>query len=256
MRLMNMTPSKIQEYFNKSDLALFCVGSIENHGYHNPLGVDTLIPNRILELVEEKSEVLIAPTLPYGSADAHLGFPGTISLGHDVLFSVVNRVVECLCMMGARRILFINGHAGNLNSYEKVGLAWYKKGLLSANISWWTLLPSLNPEWKGGHGCMVETSAVMYIDPSLVDLSLARDMGWKNEMGDEFPSTHFRTVNFKGAEIEVNRPTKSATDNGWVGPNSPSKSSAKFGEEILTAVSDYIVSFIEVFKRAKLPPLS
>jgi creatinine amidohydrolase len=75
-------------------------------------------------------------------------------------------------------------------------------------------------------------------------------------MGNDLPSTNFRTVKFKGVEIEINRPTKSATDNGWVGVNHPGNSSAKFGEEILTAVSDYIVNFIEVFKRAKLPPLA
>ena len=255
MRLINMPSQKVADYFKKNDLVLFSAGSLEIHGYHNPVGVDSLIPERIFELIEKKSDVLIAPTLPYGAADGHLGFPGTISLGPEVLYMVISKIVESLHMAGARRFLFINGHGGNSGAFDRVCLDWHKKGVLSAYVDWWTLLPELNPEWKCGHGCAFETSAVMYIDPSLVDLSKVKEMELKNDLGDELPSVFLRTVKFKGVNMPITRPTISMTDNGWFGgeQNHPKNANAKFGEEILTAVADYLVDFIEVFKHAKLP---
>ena len=61
---------EVEEYLQRSQTVLIPVGSIENHGKHMALGTDTLIPDRIVELLEEKSDVLIAPTIPYGSTDS------------------------------------------------------------------------------------------------------------------------------------------------------------------------------------------
>ena len=61
MRLENLTWPKAQEYFEKNDMVLISIGSIECHGRHMPLGTDTLIPEHLLEKIEKKSDVLIAP---------------------------------------------------------------------------------------------------------------------------------------------------------------------------------------------------
>ena len=42
MRLENLTWPKAQEYFEKNDMVLVSIGSIECHGRHMPLGTDTL----------------------------------------------------------------------------------------------------------------------------------------------------------------------------------------------------------------------
>ena len=69
MRLANITWPRAQKYFEENDMVIVSIGSIECHGRHMPLGTDTLIPDRLLELIEEKSDVLIAPTIPYGACD-------------------------------------------------------------------------------------------------------------------------------------------------------------------------------------------
>ena len=66
MRLERMNSPEVEAYFKDHKIALLSVGSIECHGLHNALGTDTLIPMKLLELVEQKSDVLILPTLPYG----------------------------------------------------------------------------------------------------------------------------------------------------------------------------------------------
>ena len=59
MRLERMSWKDCEEYFKDHDMVILTTGSTENHGIHNPLGTDTMIPNKILELIEKQSDVLI-----------------------------------------------------------------------------------------------------------------------------------------------------------------------------------------------------
>lgn len=67
MRLANITWPKAEKYFKESDMVLIPIGSIECHGRHIPLGTDVLIPEKITDLIEEKSNILIAPMIPFGA---------------------------------------------------------------------------------------------------------------------------------------------------------------------------------------------
>ena len=69
MRLSNLTWPKAEEYFKEHDTVLIGLGSIECHGRHMPLGTDTLIPDFLLDKIEQKSDVLICPTIPYGATE-------------------------------------------------------------------------------------------------------------------------------------------------------------------------------------------
>lgn len=75
MRLANLTWPKVQEYFEKNDMVLVSIGSIECHGRHMPLGTDTLIPEHLLEKIEQKSDVLIARPFPTARVRVWLRIP-------------------------------------------------------------------------------------------------------------------------------------------------------------------------------------
>ena len=94
MRLENITWPRAEKYFKESDLVLLPIGSIEGHGRHMPLGTDTLIPNKIVELLEEKSDILIAPTIPYGACESLAPYPGTINIGTEILYQFLYKVAE------------------------------------------------------------------------------------------------------------------------------------------------------------------
>lgn len=252
MRLAKMTWPKVEAYFKESDTVILAVGSIESHGRHMPLGTDTLIPDRILELIEEKSGVLIAPTIPYGACDSLADFPGTINIGLDVLYDLLTKVVESLYSHGARRIVILNGHGGNIKTIDRVGLDFEKKGCLVAELNWWLMAWDLNPAWKGGHGGGEETAGVLAVDPSLVDMS---EIGGPLVLKDVSPglkATGFTTVSFKGVQVNILRNTQHVTDNGWIGDDHPSTATIAWGEEMLQATADYIVDFIEEFKKVDL----
>ena len=152
MRLSNLTWPKAEEYFRAHDTVLIGIGSIECHGRHMPLGTDTLIPDFLLDKIEQKSDVLICPTIPYGATESLCDYPGTINLGTELLYQVLGRVCDSLFQHGARRFVILNGHGGNIKSIDRVGYDIQRKGGILAELNWWLMAWDMDPAWKGGHG--------------------------------------------------------------------------------------------------------
>ena len=252
MRLENITWPRAEKYFKESDMVLLPIGSIECHGRHMPLGTDTLIPNKIVELLEEKSDILIAPTIPYGACESLAPYPGTINIGTEILYQFLYKVVESLYDHGARKILILNGHGGNIKTIERVGLEFEKKGALVVMLNWWLMAWDMKPEWKGGHGGGEETAGIMAVDPSLVDMSQIDLPLEMTNLTDNLVATGFRTVRFKGVEIEILRNTPKVTDNGWIGPDHPNTATVEWGQEMVQTTADYILDLIEELKKVSL----
>ena len=96
MFLERITWVQAKEYFEKNDTVIIPVGSTENHGSQLSLGTDFLIPRNLCERMEPKLSCLVAPTVPYGVADQHTNFPGTITIGADGLYDLLNRITDRL----------------------------------------------------------------------------------------------------------------------------------------------------------------
>ena len=137
MRIANMTWVQAEEYFRHNDILLLSVGSIECHGRHLPLGTDTLIPEKLLDLIEPQTDVAIAPIIPFGACDSQTEFPGTVSLGQDTLYQVFTKLTQGFKAHGVRRFVVLNGHGGNIPVLDRVALDLYRQGCLLAQMNWW-----------------------------------------------------------------------------------------------------------------------
>lgn len=252
MRLANLTWPKAEQYFKENDMVLVPIGSIECHGRHLPLGTDTIIPDRILELIETKNDILIAPTIPYGACQSLADYPGTVNIDMEVLYQFLYQVIDNLYHHGARKILVLNGHGGNIKVIERVGLDFQKKGAMVVMLNWWLMAWDMNPAWKGGHGGGEETAGVMAVDPDLVDASeIGGPLELKN-INENLVATGFRSIRFKGVEFEVLRSTPEVTDNGWIGPDHPNTATVEWGIEMIQTTADYVVDLIEELKTVEL----
>ncbi|WP_320130666.1 creatininase family protein [uncultured Sphaerochaeta sp.] len=253
MYLSNVTWPKAEQYFKQSDMVIIPIGSIECHGRHMPLGTDTMIPDKILELVEKQNDhVMIIPTIPYGACESLWPFPGTINLGSDLLYQLVKQIVMNLKRHGARKFLVLNGHGGNIKALERIGLELDSQGCMMALLNWWQNVWEMNPSWKGGHGGGEETAAVLAIDPGLVDktqIELPLEM---KDVSATILASGFNTVKFKDVTLTIPRLTNHITDNGWIGTDHPKYATEAWGTEMLQAMADYIVSFIEEFEKVTL----
>lgn len=93
------------------------LGALEQHGPHLPLGTDCWIAERVAaELVPHGgSDLILAPPIPYGASGEHEDFPGTISIGTDALALVLIEFGRSASRW-ADRLLFVNGHGGNVDA--------------------------------------------------------------------------------------------------------------------------------------------
>jgi len=248
MRLEKLKPKEVKAYFEKNNTVIIPTGSIECHGSHNALGVDFLVVEELVRIIDQKSDILIATPIPYGATDGLAGYPGTISLGNALFEQLVMKVTDELYRHGARKFVFLNGHGGNTAPINSVCIQLHKKGGLGAVLNWWTMSWELNSEWKGGHGGAQETSAMLAIDPSLVNMDDIEDECFVNDI-EGFETVGFSAVCFEGVNISMPRSIQALTHNGWVGNDHPKNATIQWGEEMLKANADYICRFLEAFRK-------
>lgn len=258
MFLARMNPPEVAEYLKKSDTIVIPVGSIENHGLHMPLGTDAMIPEALCRLLDECSDVLIAPTINYGATDDLAAFPGTVSIGTEGLIALLRAVCDEFYRHGFRHFLLLNGHGGNNAAIQAVGSHLYRRGAYMAILNWWIMAGQLNPQWAGGHGGGEETAAIMAIDPTLIkEEYLTLPEGAGNDLGDALPYDAWTAVRYKGVSVTVPRSIRDITDNGYLlhsfRADAPTRANADWGREMLCAVADYIADFARVFGAAALP---
>ena len=253
MRLANITWPQAEEYFKKDGTVLIGIGSIESHGRHMPLGTDTLIPNKLMELIEEKTDVLICPTIPYGATQSLNEYPGTCDIDNDVLYKYLLNIMESLYFHGARKFLILNGHGGNVKAIERASLDMDKKGCISATLNWWLMAWDMNPAWKGGHGGGEETAAIMGIDPKLVDMSEINHELVLNDISENIKGTGFYSVQYKGVSFNIPRQIrKISPTGGWIGADHPNTATEEWGKEMLQTCADYIADLANEFKTVKV----
>jgi len=258
MFLAHMNYREVEEYLKKSDTVVIPVGSVENHGLHLPLGTDTLIPDKIAQLLDARSDLLIAPTVNYGATDDLAGFAGTISIGTEGLISLLRAICDQFYRHGFRHFMILNGHGGNTAAIQAVGSHLYRKGAYLAILNWWLMAGQINPQWAGGHGGGEETAGVMAVDPGLIKTEyLNLPEGYKNDLGDALPYDAWTSVRYKGVSVTIPREVKDITDNGWLVHNFkgdvPTRATPEWGREMLEAMADYLADFGREFGRTKLP---
>lgn len=92
------------------------VGSIEQHGPHLPIIVDSAIGmgvlGKALENLEKKIPAYALPCLYYGKSNEHWHFPGTITLSAETLLSVLKEMAASLYRAGFRKLVLLNSHGG------------------------------------------------------------------------------------------------------------------------------------------------
>ncbi|MEK8126688.1 creatininase family protein [Paenibacillus filicis] len=234
-RLKEMSWTTFVEHKKHTDLVIIPTGAIEVYGPHLPLGSDTLLAEKLAELVAERVGGIVGPTLEAGDSTVLSEFPGTITIRPESFKAYLGDVLDSLVKWGFTQVLFINGHAGNVplinqvvNPYRNVS------DLRFAQIDGWRLVKSQEDQilepgpWTHGHAGEAGTSVLLHLYPHLVDESQVKDE--VPDHADLFPEI-----------IKYDR-LSSKTQSGVIGY--PSRATRDKGEALVQKSVDKIVSFL------------
>lgn len=169
-----------------TSVVILPVGSVEQHGYHLPLGVDGQLPFHLALEAAREFPAMVAPPIWFGyKSQPRSGgggrFPGTISIDGDTLTGIVRDLVADLVRQGQRSIVLLNGHMENTAfSGEGADLALRDRVNGDAKVvlvNWWEhvpdevigqLFPEGFPGWEAEHASLTETSLMAHFLPDLV----------------------------------------------------------------------------------------
>ncbi len=164
-------------------VALVPCGATEQHGPHLPLGTDTFLSEGVATKVVAQvtsARVVQFPTLDLTASREHHDFAGSVWIEPEELVVQLMAIGRAVAQAGMRRIVFINGHGGNIPALQiACRRLRIDHGLFAVAAGWMTPgMPRVPAELKYPddiHAGFMETAAMLYLRPDLVDMTAAAD---------------------------------------------------------------------------------
>lgn len=167
----------------KTDLALVPLGAVEVYGPHLPLGADGIATEALARRVAAEEPAIIAPLIPVGMSKSLSSHTGTLWVDRDALYAYVGGVARSLIYNGSRRILFLDGHAGNVQTIADLCGAleaeFADRKVRCAQLDWWRFIQPLVADMveadvlPHGHASEFGTSVMLAVAPQAVKLERA-----------------------------------------------------------------------------------
>ncbi len=252
-----MTNPEVEAFLKTHHTVIVPIGATEQHGPHAPLLTDVLIPQEIARRVAPTINAVVAPPINYALSYPHVGFKGLVHIRIPTFMALIEDLCVAFATSGFKRIIFLNGHYDNTyaiayacaNAADKLS-----KDVKAFPVNYWDGMTADDvAEWfglkNGLHANAAETSAILAINPELVDMERANV---------EFPPFPEYTVNtgpvhtafFFTSPGSVYWATKSGT---W---GDPRGSTPEQGERYLEAGVRSTLAVLENIEKtfAAMPP--
>jgi creatinine amidohydrolase len=247
--LGEMTNPEVEAFLGEHDTVIVPTGSTEQHGPHGPLLTDVLIPQEVARRVAPRVGALVAPPISYALSYPHVGFTGVVHIRIPTFMALVEDVCVSLAAVGFQKVVFLNGHYDNTyaiayacaNARERL-----PADVVAFPINYWDgMTPEESAEFFGAgtglHANRGETSAMLAINPALVDMASANaEMPPFPEVSNSAP---VHTAFFFSAPGSVHRATHSGT---W---GDARESTPEFGERYLAVVTEATVRMLDDIER-------
>jgi len=211
----------------RGKVILIPIGHTEQHGYHLPLSVDTIIIEAIAKgtatILPTRSFAL--PVMPYGVSTHRSSFAATMNAGGRAFEDFWLAVIDVLVARGFDRFYLMSGHGGNtsflVNIVKYAGerhrrifcaTAWlHTSGRIGAEA---LQKYRTSPIGGMGHACELETAYLLHLRPDLCHMERVVDE-------TDFVSTPDYYMDWiEGGSLVANPPWDDDTKTGAYGAGS------------------------------------
>ena len=228
---------QLREKARQNAIVVVPVASMEQHGPHLPVEVDSILGETIAARAAAKiaargHPIVVLPVVWTGISPHHMSFGGTITLDFPAFSALIEGIVRSILYHGFRRIVLLNSHGGNESALRViVDELTLKLHAPIVQCTYWfaAAVPIAKIlEQQGGlsHACEAETSMMMAVHPDLVAI-------------DRIPLARANTApdlsGLVGGGIYRWRSVGSRTSSGALGH--PEAASAAKGERLFDAIS-------------------
>src|SRR3954449_11188986 len=173
-----LTAENLRAKAAENAIVVLPVASMEQHGPHLPVGVDTFLCEAVCrggaELAVKDVPLVVAPTLWCGMAEHHMAFGGPLTFDIPTYQAVLGALLNSIKRHGFKRVFIVNGHGGNiaaLNAFlpdftRETGLKLYATTYFEMSKN--DLAQFLEDQKQVHHACEVESSMMMVVAPATV----------------------------------------------------------------------------------------
>ena len=176
----NMTWPDVAKRIADGASAIVPVGAgAKQHGTHMAMATDQVQAEWFAEKLAERIDALIWPTLTYGSYPAFIAYAGSISLSDRTFEALVAEIMDGLASFGVNKIFVLNTGLSTIGPVDRA----ITRGDAQARVHHLKIyagphcrhaMSVLSEQLRGGHADEIETSIMLAISPSLVEMALAR----------------------------------------------------------------------------------
>jgi creatinine amidohydrolase len=235
-----LTAAELRDLAQRDATVLLPVASMEQHGPHLPVGVDTYLSEAICkaaaEALQDEMPVVVAPTLWCGLAEHHMAFGGTFTFDLPTYRAVLLSFLKSIARHGFRRVLISNGHGGNIAALS----AFVPDFTVETGLKICAMTPFdvarteigavLEDQPHLQHACEAETSMMMVVAPGLVRREkLAEAVGAKSSTPRPLGVARYRSF-------------RSFTGTGVVGD--ARRASPEKGGKVLAICRDAVIAVV------------
>jgi creatinine amidohydrolase len=166
VRLEYMRPEEIAAARERCPAIYVPFGSIEWHGYHNVVGLDTLKAHEQLVGLAAQAGGVVYPPVFFGAGGGHTDWPASFMVDSAPMARIVTALLQGFERDGYRKVILLSGHYPNRHEFLDPAIDAYRDA--GGTMQVLALVENQAPGVGGDHAAKFETSYMLHLLPGTV----------------------------------------------------------------------------------------